>query len=128
MHFKCERCKNKYILYYIMKFYTLYVSFIFFIKILYFIFSVLVKYFTYKKNNKLIEIFTSWKHHMEFIFIILMSILLIVLFNPLKNGLHLIDKETKILLFLYGIIILINAQWDLFFKDSNIFTILNKLI
>ena len=109
-----------------MKIYTFYVSFIFFIKILYFIFSGLAIYYNYKKNNKLVENFTFWKHHIEFVFVALMSILLIILFNPFFNGLSLIDHETKLLLFIYGIIILINAQWSLFFKESYVFKIIKN--
>jgi len=90
------------------------------------IFTFLVVYFTYKKNSKLIEKFTYWKHRVEFIFTVLMSILLIILFNPFKNGLKLIDEETKILLFLYGFIVLINSQRNLFFKESTFFKILQN--
>ena len=109
-----------------MKLYTFYISFIFLVKIIYFIFALLIIYFDYKKNNKLIEKFTFWKHHIEFLFIALMSLLLIILFNPFFNGIKLIDQETKILLFAYGIIILINSQWGLFFKESKIFKILKN--
>ena len=109
-----------------MKIYTIYVSFIFFIKILYLIFTGLTIYYTYKKNNNLVKIFTFWKHHIEFIFVALMSALLVILFNPFFNGFYLIDNETKLLLFIYGIIILINAQWGLFFKESNIFKIIKN--
>jgi hypothetical protein len=107
-----------------MKLYTFYISFIILVKIIYFIFALLIIYFNYKKNNKLSEKFTFWKHHVEFLFIALMSALLIILFNPFFNGIKLIDNETKILFFSYGIIILISAQWDLFFKESKIFKIL----
>jgi len=109
-----------------MKIYTIYVSFIFFIKILYLIFTVLTIYYTYKKNNNLVKIFTFWKHHIEFIFVALMSALLVILFNPFFNGFYLIDNETKLLLFIYGIIILINAQWGLFFKETPIFKIIKN--
>jgi hypothetical protein len=109
-----------------MKLYTAYVSLIFLVKIIYFVFALLVIYYTKKKNEELKEIFTFWKHHIEFLFIALMSLLLIILFNPFYNGLKLIDYETKLLLFVYGIIIIIGAQWSLFFKESMVFKILNN--
>ena len=56
-----------------MKLYTFYISFIFLVKIIYFIFALLIIYFDYKKNNKLIEKFTFWKHHIEFLFINFLS-------------------------------------------------------
>jgi hypothetical protein len=109
-----------------MKLYTAYISLIFLVKIIYFIFALLIIYYTKKNNEELKEIFTYWKHHIEFLFIALMSLLLIILFNPFYNGLKLIDYETKLLLFVYGIIIIIGAQWSLFFKESMVFKILNN--
>ena len=44
----------------------------------------------------------------------MMSILLIYLFNPRVDRSVLIDKETKILLYLFGFILLIIAKWNLF--------------
>ena len=40
-----------------------------------------------------------WKERFEFIFILLMAILLIYLFNPRTDRIIMIDSETKILLF-----------------------------
>lgn len=100
-----------------MKFYTFYVSSIFLVKIIYFIFILLVIYFTHKKNNKLIEIFTYWKSQIEFLYTVLMSILLIILFNPYVTEIKLIDEETRILFFMYGLIMLINSHWELFLKN-----------
>jgi hypothetical protein len=104
----------------IMDIYTYYVTFIFIIKIIYLTIALLAIYFTHKKNDKLVSKFTFWKEHVEFLFIALMSVLLVVLFNPFMNNLKLIDRETKLLLFLYGIIIILNADWRLFFKESKI--------
>lgn len=103
-----------------MDIYTYYVTFIFIIKIIYLTIALLAIYFTHKKNDKLVSKFTFWKEHVEFLFIALMSVLLVVLFNPFMNNLKLIDRETKLLLFLYGIIIILNADWRLFFKESKI--------
>ena len=65
-----------------------------------------------------------WKERFEFIFTALMAILLIYLFNPRADKTILIDKETKLLLYLFGFVVLIMAKWDIFFKES---TLLKKI-
>jgi len=62
-----------------------------------------------------------WKERIEFIFIALMAVLLIYLFNPRMNRSVSIDNETKILLYLFGFILLITAKWSDFFKESQMF-------
>ena len=60
-----------------------------------------------------------WKERMEFIFIFLMSLLLIYLFNPRSTSKNVvINGETKLLLFLFGFVLLITANWDTFIKES----------
>ena len=59
-----------------------------------------------------------WKERFEFVFILLMSMLLIYLFNPRKNRMVMIDGETKILLYLFGFVLLITAKWGDFFHES----------
>ena len=62
-----------------------------------------------------------WKERTEFIFIICMSILLIVIFNPNYNNQRLLTKETKFLFFIFGIILIISANWDIFITQSQLF-------
>ena len=62
-----------------------------------------------------------WRERTEFIFTSLMAILLIYLFNPIKNKMFMINNETKLLLYLFGIVLIITADWKTFFKESNIF-------
>jgi hypothetical protein len=69
-----------------------------------------------------------WKERFEFIFIILMSILLIYLFNPRKGEMVMINGETKILLYLFGIVLLITAKWDEFFHEAKWFQYLQKSV
>lgn len=59
-----------------------------------------------------------WKERIEFIFEILMAFLLIYLFNPRYDHKLLIDQHIKILLYLFGFILLITAKWSNFFKES----------
>jgi hypothetical protein len=62
-----------------------------------------------------------WRERTEFIFIALMAVLLIYLFNPRKNRMVMINNETQMLLFLFGVVLIITADWKIFFKESNIF-------
>ncbi len=62
-----------------------------------------------------------WKERVEFVFIALMSFLLIYLFNTKTNRLSMITHETKLLLFLFGFILIITAKWGLFFEESPFF-------
>lgn len=71
-----------------------------------------------KENSDLDKTILYWKERFEFIFIATMAILLIYLFNPRTDKSILIDKETKILLYLFGFVLLITAKWDIFIKES----------
>ena len=69
-----------------------------------------------------------WKERIEFIFIILMSILLIYLFNPRFNREFLINSETKVLLFLFGFILIFTAKWSIFIEESEWFVKLKEIV
>jgi len=68
-----------------------------------------------------------WKERFEFIFLLLMAILLIYLFNP-REKMVMIDGETKVLLYLFGIVLLITAKWADFFHEAKWFQYLQKSI
>ena len=72
------------------------------------------------RSPDLVVTIDKWRHHVEFVFIALMSILLIIYFNPVFTESPVINHESRILLFAYGIIVLLNADWSLFFKESPI--------
>jgi len=104
----------------------MYITLIFIVKI---IFIVLAIYNLYLKKgvsktkenvSKQLEV-EFWKDRVEFIFVFLMSLLLIYLFNPRFNNTNMINKETKILLTLFGFILLITAKWNDFFTESKTF-------
>jgi hypothetical protein len=69
-----------------------------------------------------------WKERIEFIFIFLMSLMLIYLFNPRSTKEVKLDFETKLLLYLFGFILLITAKWDIFFKESPLFKKIQKAV
>lgn len=65
-----------------------------------------------KINNNLLY----WKKRTEFMFVVSMAILLIIVFNPYKNVP--IDENSSDLFFLFGIILLITANWNLFITEA----------
>ena len=69
-----------------------------------------------------------WKERLEFIFVFLMAILLIYLFNPRNDRTQVIDKETKLLLYLFGFVLLITAKWNVFFHETKWLKIFTNII
>ena len=108
----------------------MYVTFIFLIKIGFVLMAIAHIYLKAKGKGKsdLDKKIVFWKERFEFIFIALMSILLIYVFNPRYDNINLIDKETKILLYLFGFILLITADWEVFFKESPFFIMLQGVV
>lgn len=105
-----------------MRIYDIGIIIIISIKIIFIILAVAKLYIKHKEPNNIKKInnLEFWKKRVEFIFIILMSLLLIYLFNPRVNRLNMIDNETKILFYLFGFILLLTSDWSQFFKDSKI--------
>jgi hypothetical protein len=106
-----------------MKYFDLYITFAFFIKILFIILAlinILLK-FKGQGNSKLDIKIKYWKERVEFVFVTSMALLMIYLFMPRTNRASMIDKETKFLFFLFGIILLITAKWDDFVSESKFF-------
>jgi len=77
--------------------------------------------FKHRENTELYKVLFYWKGRVEFIFVVLMALLLIYLFNPKKNRLFMIDGETKLLLYLFGIVLIITADWSYFIHESKWF-------
>ncbi len=108
----------------------IYINFIIFIKIC-FIISVITHIYlknTKKEGSELDVKALYWREKLEFIFKALMAGLIIYLFNPKYNRENLIDYETKILLYLFGFILLITAEWSAFFKESSWFKKLQAIL
>ena len=57
-----------------------------------------------------------------------MSILLIYIFNPRIERTKYINNEIKLLLYLFGFITLLTAEWGIFFKESPIVKDIKGLI
>ena len=92
--------------------YNLYITFIFMIKIGFILLAVSHLYLKAKgrEHSELDKEILYWKERVEFIFVIGMALLLIYLFNPMKNRTNMIDHETIILLYLFGFLLIITAK------------------
>lgn len=113
-----------------MDYFSKYVTLAFLFKIIFAILAVLHLYFKFKgkagseKDKKIVY----WKERVEFVFIFLMSLMLIYLFYPRSTKPIIIDFETKLLLFIFGIIILIGAKWDIFIEESPTFKKVQEVV
>jgi hypothetical protein len=106
-----------------MDYYTIYIYTIFLIKIVFIILASTHLYLKFKNKmgSDLDKQVLFWRERIEFIFTSLMAFLLIYLFNPKNNRIFMINHETKVLLFLFGFILIITANWKTFFKESDVF-------
>ena len=110
--------------------YDIYISLIFVIKIGFILMAVSHIYLKVKGeiNSDLDKKIVHWKERFEFVFVLLMSVLLIYLFNPRNNRIVMIDGETNVLLYLFGFVLLITAKWGDFFHDANWFKYIQQSV
>ena len=103
-----------------MDYFTYYLFLLFALKIIFMVMAFTTIYLKVKgkENSKLYKFLFYWKERDEFVFVILMAFLLIYLFNPRKNRLNRINAETKWLLYLFGIVLIITANWSTFIGES----------
>jgi uncharacterized membrane protein YozB (DUF420 family) len=103
--------------------YTYFIIFIIIIKVIFVVLAISHVYLKIRgqENSETDKKVVYWKERLEFVFKLLMSILLIALFNPRTHKAVLIEGETKILLYLFGFVLIITANWEDFFKESKIF-------
>jgi hypothetical protein len=81
-----------------------------------------------KKDSSLDKNVVYWKDRCEFIFAFLMAFLLIYLFNPMQGKSVIISGEAKLLLYLFGFVLLITAKWDVFIEEAKWFKYLQKSV
>jgi predicted ABC-type exoprotein transport system permease subunit len=92
-----------------------------------FISSTLLYYVSYNinKNDKIniniskksLDNFYKWKNRAEFLFQILIALLIIIIFNPWYNNLRFINGEISILFFIFAILLIVSANWNEFIKN-----------
>jgi hypothetical protein len=106
-----------------MDYLDMYIYLIFAVKICFILMAVTHVFLKIKgeENSDLDKKIMYWKERFEFVFVFLMSLFLIYLFNLRNKGSVIIDGETKILLYLFGIVLLITAKWDIFIHESKLF-------
>jgi L-asparagine transporter-like permease len=107
----------------------MYITFIFLIKIGFIVLAISHLYLKikHKENTETDKKILYWKERFEFIFIALMAVLLIYLFNPRTDRSVIIDKETKILLYLFGFILILTAKWEIFFHESKLLNYIQQI-
>jgi hypothetical protein len=102
--------------------YDYFVVFIVIVKISFFILSFSLIYLKIKTHGQpeteIMKNLTYWKERVEFVFILDIAILLTYLFYPKREKPIPIDNISRNLLFAYGILIMLTAKWDLFFKED----------
>jgi len=83
-----------------------------------FVFFVIWNFYLKKKSGgaetKLEKRISYYRNLTENIFIVLVSLLLIYLFNPYHDNKYLDDKYVKVLFFIYGILMLVTFDWSEF--------------
>jgi hypothetical protein len=104
-----------------MKTFDYFIYFTFFIKILLLCSAIFLKYLKYindKKETPTMVKILYWNERSEFIFKECLSLILIILFNPRNKTQTVLNDETKLLLYLYGIIGIVQADWGYFMDTS----------
>lgn len=110
--------------------YNMYVTFIIIIKIGFILLSLTHVYLKIKgkEHTETDKKILFWKERLEFIFTFLMSALLIYTFNPWRLQPVKIDKETQLLFYLFGFVLIITAKWEIFIKETPLLHIIQKSI
>lgn len=110
--------------------YNIYLTVVILVKVMFLILAGLHVYLTVKgkANSEIDKKIEYWKEKLEFVFVALMAILFIYLFNPHTGTSILITSETKILLYLFGIFLLITAKWGDFIKESKLFKRIQSIV
>jgi len=67
-----------------------------------------------------------YKDQTEFVFTNMMALLFIYIFNPRYQNEKYITNETKLLMYLFGFIIIITSDWNQFISESTILYVLKK--
>lgn len=108
-----------------MEFYNIYITFIFILKITLIILVLSHIYFGFMTKNESTDTnVLYWKERVEFVFKILMAILLFYIFNPINEHIDMIDFETKFLFCFLGISLIISANWNEFITQSKWYSVI----
>lgn len=113
-----------------MSYYNIYIILVFIVKIIFVVLAVTHIYLKAKgkTDSSLDKNVIYWKDRFEFIFAFLMALLLLYLFNPMQGKSVIISGETKILLYLFGFVLLITAKWGAFIEESKFFKTIQQSV
>lgn len=107
-----------------MNFLDAYIDTIFVLKLIFMMLSLTHMYFNIKypgEEADLDKAVVFWRETISFIFVFLMACLLIYLFFPMRTKVVEINGETKLLFFIFGIVLLATAKWGEFINESRDF-------
>jgi len=104
------------------KWYDYFILFILIIKLIYIILALIHFYLKIKgRDGDQYDLkIVFYKDRLEIIFVISMSILLLYLFYPKHITPPEIDTQSRLFLFLYGVIILFTLDWTKFIDESSV--------
>ena len=108
---------------------TIFILFIIFIKIVFLLTAighVILSHMSKNIENKeeTDSKLVYWKERSEFVFVICMALLLIYYFRP--GHMKPIDRETSLMFFLFGWILIITAKWSEFFTNAKWYSIISS--
>ena len=111
-----------------MKKLNMYVTFIFIVKLVFFLLAVAHIYLKAKGKARtaLDNKIQFWKERIEFVFVFLMSTLLIYMFFPQRQIPIPIDYEMRVLFYLFGFILILTAKWGIFIDESPMYKLLHN--
>jgi hypothetical protein len=101
--------------------YLLFLFYIIFLKIVFLIASTgdfYLKFFDKNQHPDIEKKFKYWEERTEFLFVACMSALLLIMFFPHHRTEWKLNKEERLMLYLFGWILLYTANWKLFIDDA----------
>jgi len=78
------------------------------------------------KTKEFDEKFLKWKEKFEFVFIIMMSCLLIFIFTPWSDNEHYMTSTMKFLFYMFGFILIFSADWNLVLPKTTLDSIIQR--
>lgn len=99
-------------------YYKAFLTLIILVKVLFISTSLYYKYLHNRKpgDEKDIAKFELYKEKADFIFTMLMAVLLIYTFNPKFGSMKNMDSETRLLFSLFGCILILTGNWSILTK------------
>ena len=78
------------------------------------------------KTKEFDEMFSVWREKFEFVFIVMMSCLLIFIFTPWRDNAHYMTPTMKFLFYVFGFILILSADWNLVLPSTSLDSIIQQ--